>query len=261
MIFSSLAEKLQDTLAKLKGKGKLSEDDVKAALKEVKMALLEADVNYKIVKDFVKKIEKRAVGKEVMESLTPAQQVIKIVNEELQNLMGGTQSELNISSKPPTIIMMVGLQGSGKTTSAGKLARMLSNKGKQPLLAAADVYRPAAIRQLQVLGERLDIPVFSMGDKKDPIDIAKGSLSYASSNNCDTIILDTAGRLHIDEEMMEELKSVKTAVEPDEILLVVDAMTGQDAVNVAENFDNKLNIDGIVLTKTDGDARGGAALS
>ena len=261
MIFSSLAEKLQDTLAKLKGKGKLSEDDVKAALKEVKMALLEADVNYKIVKDFVKKIEKRAVGKEVMESLTPAQQVIKIVNEELQNLMGGTQSELNISSKPPTIIMMVGLQGSGKTTSAGKLARMLSNKGKQPLLAAADVYRPAAIRQLQVLGERLDIPVFSMGDKKDPVDIAKGSLSYASSNNCDTIILDTAGRLHIDEEMMEELKSVKTAVEPDEILLVVDAMTGQDAVNVAENFDKKLNIDGIVLTKTDGDARGGAALS
>ncbi|RCW41141.1 MULTISPECIES: signal recognition particle protein [unclassified Halanaerobium] len=261
MIFSSLAEKLQDTLAKLRGKGKLSEDDVKAALKEVKMALLEADVNYKIVKDFVKKIEERAVGKEVMESLTPAQQVIKIVNEELQNLMGGTQSELNISSKPPTIIMMVGLQGSGKTTSAGKLARILSNKGKQPLLAAADVYRPAAIRQLQVLGERLDIPVFSMGDKKDPVDIAKGSLSYASSHNCDTIILDTAGRLHIDEEMMEELKLVKTAVEPDEILLVVDAMTGQDAVNVADNFDKKLNIDGIVLTKTDGDARGGAALS
>jgi len=261
MIFSSLAEKLQDTFDKLRGKGKLSESDVKSALKEVKMALLEADVNYKVVKDFVKKIEERAVGKEVMESLTPAQHVIKIVNEELQDLMGGSKEDIQISPEPPTIIMMVGLQGSGKTTSAGKLARMLSNKGKNPLLVAADVYRPAAIRQLQVLGDRLDLPVFSMGEDSDPVDIAKGSLNYASTHNCDTIILDTAGRLHIDEDMMEELESIKSTVDPDEILLVVDAMTGQDAVNVADNFDQRLDIDGIVLTKMDGDARGGAALS
>ncbi len=261
MIFSSLAEKLQDTFDKLRGKGKLSESDVKSALKEVKMALLEADVNYKVVKDFVKKIEERAVGKEVMESLTPAQHVIKIVNEELQNLMGGSKEDIQISPEPPTIIMMVGLQGSGKTTSAGKLARMLSNKGKNPLLVAADVYRPAAIRQLQVLGDRLELPVFSMGEDSDPVDIAKGSINYASTHNCDTIILDTAGRLHIDEDMMEELESIKSTVDPDEILLVVDAMTGQDAVNVADNFDQRLDIDGIVLTKMDGDARGGAALS
>ncbi|ADQ14796.1 signal recognition particle protein [Halanaerobium hydrogeniformans] len=261
MIFSNLAEKLQDTFDKLRGKGKLSESDVKSALKEVKMALLEADVNYKVVKRFVNKIEERAVGKEVMDSLTPAQQVIKIVNEEMQNLMGGSQEEINISPDPPTIIMMVGLQGSGKTTSAGKLARMLSNKGKNPLLVAADVYRPAAIRQLQVLGERLDLPVFSMGEDSDPVDIAKGSINFASTHNCDTIILDTAGRLHIDQEMMEELEGIKGAVDPDEILLVVDAMTGQDAVNVAQNFDKRLDIDGILLTKMDGDARGGAALS
>lgn len=261
MIFSNLAEKLQDTFDKLRGKGKLTEKDVKSALKEVKMALLEADVNYKVVKDFVKKIEERAVGKEVMESLTPAQHVIKIVNEELQELMGGSQEEIEISPDPPTIIMMVGLQGSGKTTSAGKLARMFKNSGKSPLLAAADVYRPAAIRQLQVLGERLEIPVFSMGEDSDPVDIAKGSISYAASHNCDTIILDTAGRLHIDQEMMQELESIKESVEPDEILLVVDAMTGQDAVNVANNFDERLDVDGIVLTKMDGDARGGAALS
>jgi signal recognition particle subunit SRP54 len=261
MIFSNLAEKLQDTFDKLRGKGKLTEKDVKSALKEVKMALLEADVNYKVVKDFVKKIEERAVGKEVMESLTPAQHVIKIVNEELQELMGGSQEEIAISPEPPTIIMMVGLQGSGKTTSAGKLARMFKNNGKNPLLAAADVYRPAAIRQLQVLGERLEIPVFSMGDDSDPVDIAKGSINYAASHNCDTIILDTAGRLHIDQEMMQELESIKDTVDPDEILLVVDAMTGQDAVNVADNFDQRLDIDGIVLTKMDGDARGGAALS
>jgi signal recognition particle subunit SRP54 len=261
MIFSNLAEKLQDTFDKLRGKGKLTEKDVKSALKEVKMALLEADVNYKVVKDFVKKIEERAVGKEVMESLTPAQHVIKIVNEELQELMGGSQEEIEISPDPPTIIMMVGLQGSGKTTSAGKLARMFKNNGKSPLLAAADVYRPAAIRQLQVLGERLEIPVFSMGEDSDPVDIAKGSISYAASHNCDTIILDTAGRLHIDQEMMQELESIKETVDPDEILLVVDAMTGQDAVNVADNFDERLDVDGIVLTKMDGDARGGAALS
>jgi signal recognition particle subunit SRP54 len=261
MIFSSLAEKLQDTFDKLKGKGKLSEKDVKAALKEVKMALLEADVNYKVVKDFISKIEERAVGKEVMDSLTPGQQVIKIVNEEMQDLMGGSKEDIAISSEPPTIIMMVGLQGSGKTTSAGKLARKLSKDGKNPLLVAADVYRPAAIRQLQVLGERLELPVFSMGEDSNPVDIAKGSINYAASHNCDTIILDTAGRLHIDQEMMEELENIKGTVEPDEILLVVDAMTGQDAVNVAENFDQRLDIDGIVLTKMDGDARGGAALS
>ncbi len=261
MIFSSLAEKLQDTFDKLKGKGKLSEKDVKAALKEVKMALLEADVNYKVVKNFISKIEERAVGKEVMDSLTPGQQVIKIVNEEMQDLMGGSKEDITISPEPPTIIMMVGLQGSGKTTSAGKLARKLSKDGKNPLLVAADVYRPAAIRQLQVLGERLELPVFSMGEDSNPVDIAKGSINYAASHNCDTIILDTAGRLHIDQDMMEELESIKSTVEPDEILLVVDAMTGQDAVNVAENFDQRLDIDGIVLTKMDGDARGGAALS
>ncbi|MGP3777480.1 signal recognition particle protein [Halanaerobium saccharolyticum] len=261
MIFSNLAEKLQDTFDKLRGKGKLTEKDVKAALKEVKMALLEADVNYKVVKNFISKIEDRAVGKEVMDSLTPGQQVIKIVNEEMQELMGGSKEDIAIASEPPTIIMMVGLQGSGKTTSAGKLARKLSKDGKSPLLVAADVYRPAAIRQLQVLGERLDLPVFSMGEDSDPVDIAKGSINYASSHNCDTIILDTAGRLHIDQTMMEELESIKSTVEPDEILLVVDAMTGQDAVNVAKNFDDRLDIDGIVLTKMDGDARGGAALS
>ncbi|MFN2341030.1 MAG: signal recognition particle protein [Halanaerobium sp.] len=261
MIFSNLAEKLQDTFDKLKGKGKLTEKDVKAALKEVKMALLEADVNYKVVKGFISKIEERAVGKEVMDSLTPGQQVIKIVNEEMQELMGGSKEDIAVSSEPPTIIMMVGLQGSGKTTSAGKLARKLSKDGKSPLLVAADVYRPAAIRQLQVLGERLDLPVFSMGEDSDPVDIAKGSLNYASTHNCDTIILDTAGRLHIDQDMMEELENIKGTVEPDEILLVVDAMTGQDAVNVAKNFDQRLDIDGIVLTKMDGDARGGAALS
>src|SRR6056297_1129215 len=245
MIFSSLAEKLQDTFDKLKGKGKLSEKDV----------------NYKVVKNFVSKIEERAVGKEVMDSLTPGQQVIKIVNEEMQDLMGGSKEDIAVSPEPPTIIMMVGLQGSGKTTSAGKLARKLSKDGKSPLLVAADVYRPAAIRQLQVLGERLDLPMFSMGEDSDPVDIAKGSINYAASHNCDTIILDTEGRLHIDQEMMEELENIKGTVEPDEILLVVDAMTGQDAVNVAENFDQRLDIDGIVLTKMDGDARGGAALS
>ena len=261
MIFSNLAEKLQDTFDKLRGKGKLTEKDVKAALKEVKMALLEADVNYKVVKNFISKIEERAVGKEVMDSLTPGQQVIKIVNEEMQELMGGSKEDIAISPDPPTIIMLVGLQGSGKTTSAGKLARKLSRDGKSPLLVAADVYRPAAIRQLQVLGERLDLPVFSMGEDSDPVDIAKGSINYASSHNCDTIILDTAGRLHIDQDMMEELESIKSTVDPDEILLVVDAMTGQDAVNVAENFDQRLDVDGVVLTKMDGDARGGAALS
>ena len=261
MIFKGLSEKLQETLKKLKGKGKLNEKDVKSAMREVKMALLEADVNFKVVKDFVKNIEERAVGQEVMESLTPGQQVIKIVNDELCKLMGEERSDLNLEGSPPHIIMMVGLQGSGKTTSAGKLARSLKQDGKNPLLVAADVYRPAAIRQLEVLGKRLDIPVFSMGDQQDPVDIVKGGISSASSNGQDVVILDTAGRLHIDQEMMDELSSIKSEVDPDEIMLVVDAMTGQDAVNVAENFDETLGISGVFLTKLDGDARGGAALS
>ncbi|MFW5986499.1 MAG: signal recognition particle protein [Halanaerobiales bacterium] len=261
MIFESLAEKLQKTLKKLKGKGKLSEDDVKSALKEVKLALLEADVNFRVVKNFISDIEEEAVGQQVMESLTPGQQVVKIVNQKLSDLMGGERTDIQFAPEPPTMIMIADLQGSGKTTSAGKLGRYLKQQGKQPLLAAADVYRPAAIKQLQVLGDRLDLPVFSMGEKKDPVDIARGAENYARSHNNDVVILDTAGRLHIDEEMMEELQAIKRAVEPDEILLVVDAMTGQDAVNVAEKFDQTLGISGLVLTKLDGDARGGAALS
>lgn len=261
MVFEGMAEKLQNTFKKLRVKGKLNEKDVKGALKEVKMALLEADVNYKVVKDFVKKIQERAVGHEVMKSLTPGQQVIKIVNEELTDLMGGQKSDLVLSTKPPTIIMMVGLQGAGKTTHSGKLARMLKQEGKSPLLIAGDIYRPAAIKQLQVLGKRLDVPVFTMGDQQNPVDIVKAGISHANSNNFDVVIVDTAGRLHIDETMMDELKAIKKNIKPHEILLVVDAMTGQDAVNVAENFDNILGIDGIVLTKLDGDARGGAALS
>ena len=261
MAFEGLAAKLQNTLKKLRGKGKLNEKDVKEALKEVKMALLEADVNYKVVKDFVKKIQERAVGYEVMESLTPGQQVIKIVNEELTELMGGQKSDLIFAPKPPTILMMVGLQGAGKTTHSGKLARSLKEQGKNPLLVAGDIYRPAAIKQLQVLGERLDVPVFSMGDQQSPVNIVKAGISNAESNGNDVIIVDTAGRLHIDEKMMDELKEIKENIQPDEILLVVDAMTGQDAVNVAEKFDELLGIDGIILTKLDGDARGGAALS
>jgi len=261
MIFSGLAEKLQDTLKKLSGKGKLTEKDVDSALREVKLALLEADVNYKVVKNLINNIKERAIGQEVMDSLTPGQQVVKIVNEELTKLMGGEQSEIEISSEPPTLIMLVGLQGSGKTTTAGKLAKMFKKEGKNPLLVAGDIYRPAAIRQLQVLGDRLEIPVFSMGDKQDPVDIIKAGLSKAESAGNDIVIMDTAGRLHIDEEMMDELQDIKTHTDPDEILLVVDSMTGQDAVNVSENFDEKLGIDGVVLTKLDGDARGGAALS
>ncbi len=261
MIFSGLAEKLQDTLKKLKGKGKLSEKDVKAALKEVKLALLEADVNYKVVKNFIKDVEEKAVGSEVMESLTPGQQVIKIVNDKLAELMGGERSDISFSDEPPTVIMLVGLQGSGKTTTAGKLSRLFKHKGKQPLLVAADIYRPAAIKQLQVLGDRLDIPVFTMGDKKDPVDIAKASISHARSQANDLIIFDTAGRLHVDQDMMAELKDIKSEIKPEEVLLVVDSMTGQDAVNVAREFDEILGINGLILTKLDGDARGGAALS
>jgi signal recognition particle subunit SRP54 len=259
--FENLGEKLQGIFKKLKGQGKISEKDLKAALREVRVALLEADVNYKVVKDFINAINDRALGQDVLESLTPGQQVIKIVNDELTQLMGGAQSKLEISPKPPTIIMMVGLQGSGKTTSTGKLGRYLKKQGRRPLLVACDIYRPAAIKQLQVLGEQLDIPVFSLGDKTSPVDIAKQAVSHANYHGNDFILLDTAGRLHIDEELMFELSSIKNEVKPSEILLVVDAMTGQDAVNVAEKFNELLELTGVVLTKLDGDTRGGAALS
>ena len=261
MIFEGLSDKLQGALGKLKSKGKLTEKDVKDAMREVKLALLEADVNFKVVKDFIKKVQERCVGQDVMTSLTPAQHVIKIVNEELTSLMGDVQSKVMISSKPPTIIMMVGLQGAGKTTTSGKLGNYLKKQGKKPLLVACDVYRPAAIKQLQVVGEKLDIPVFNMGDKENPVNIAKAGLSHAIKNNHDLVIIDTAGRLHIDETLMDELKSIKSEVKPHEILLVVDSMTGQDAVNVSESFDEALGLDGVILTKLDGDTRGGAALS
>ena len=261
MIFEGLSDKLQGALGKLKSKGKLTEKDVKDAMREVKLALLEADVNFKVVKDFIKKVQERCVGQDVMTSLTPAQHVIKIVNEELTSLMGDVQSKVMISSKPPTIIMMVGLQGAGKTTTSGKLGNYLKKQGKKPLLVACDVYRPAAIKQLQVVGEKLDIPVFNMGDKESPVNIAKAGLSHAIKNNHDLVIIDTAGRLHIDETLIDELKSIKSEVKPHEILLVVDSMTGQDAVNVSESFDEALGLDGVILTKLDGDTRGGAALS
>lgn len=261
MIFEGLADKLQGALGKLKSKGKLTEKDVKDAMREVKLALLEADVNFKVVKDFVKKVQERAVGQEVMESLTPAQHIIKIVNEELTSLMGDVQSKIMISPKPPTVIMMVGLQGAGKTTTSGKLGGYFKKQGKKPLLVACDIYRPAAIKQLQVVGEKLEIPVFSMGDKESPVNIAKAGYNHAIKNNHDLVIIDTAGRLHIDETLMEELQNIKSEVKPHEILLVVDSMTGQDAVNVAQNFNDALGVDGVVLTKLDGDTRGGAALS
>jgi signal recognition particle subunit SRP54 len=260
-VLESLAAKLQATLKKLGGKGKLSEKDVKEALREVRVALLEADVNYKVVKEFISKVKERAVGHEVMASLTPAQQVIKIVYEELAALMGGTVSKLEPASRPPTVVMVVGLQGAGKTTTCAKLARLLRREGRRPLLVAADVYRPAAIKQLQVLGEQLEIPVFSLGDRHKPVDIAKGAREHALSHGHDFVIIDTAGRLHIDEDLMGELVEIKTALEPRHCLLVVDAMTGQDAVTVAEAFQAKLTLDGIILTKLDGDTRGGAALS
>lgn len=261
MIFENLADRLQETFKKLRGHGKLTADDVNATMREIRIALLEADVNFKVVKDFIKKIKERAVGQDVLESLTPAQAVIKIVNEELTALMGQTQSHINISPKPPTIIMMAGLQGAGKTTSAGKLGLMFKKQGKHPLLVAADIYRPAAIKQLQVLGQQIGIPVFAKEDCKDAVKIANEAISHANSHANDIVIIDTAGRLHIDENLMQELKSIKANVKPHEILLVVDAMTGQDAVNVAESFNNDLGLDGVVLTKMDGDARGGAALS
>ena len=261
MAFEGLSDRLQATIQRMRGKGKVTEADIKAMMREVRLALLEADVNFKVVKDFIKKIKERAVGQEVLESLTPAQAVIKIVNEELTALMGQTQSHINISPKAPTIIMMAGLQGAGKTTSAGKLGLMFKKQGKHPLMVAADIYRPAAIKQLQVLGSQIDIPVFAKEDCKDAVRIANEAIDYAKSHANDIVIIDTAGRLHIDENLMQELKSIKEDVKPHEILLVVDAMTGQDAVNVAESFNNDLGLDGVILTKMDGDARGGAALS
>ena len=261
MAFEGLAEKLQNTLKKLRGAGKLSEKDVKDAMREVKMALLEADVSFKVVKDFITKVTERAVGQEVLDSLTPGQQVIKIVNEQMTELMGSTNSKIIFSSKPPTILMMVGLQGAGKTTTCGKLGLLLKKQGKNPLLVAGDVYRPAAIKQLQVVGSQVGIEVFAMGDKVSPVDISKAAAAHALKNGNDVVIIDTAGRLHINEELMDELADIKENVKPTEILLVVDSMTGQDAVNVAESFNEKLGIDGVILTKLDGDTRGGAALS
>lgn len=261
MAFENLSNKLQEVFKQLRGKGKLTEADVKAAMREVKIALLEADVNFKIVKQFINKVTERAIGSDVLESLTPGQQVIKIVNEELIELMGSTQSKLTFANHPPTIYMMVGLQGAGKTTTSCKLAGLLRKQGKRPLLVACDVYRPAAIKQLQVVGKTYDIPVFEMGDKVSPVEISQKAIEYARENKNDVILIDTAGRLHINEELMDELKDIKDTVKPQEILLVVDAMTGQDAVTVAEGFDGQLGVDGIILTKLDGDARGGAALS
>lgn len=259
-MFEGLSEKLQATFKRLKGKGKLTEADVTEAMREVRVALLEADVNFKVVKDLIAKIKERAVGQEVLESLTPGQHVIKIVSEEMVAMMGGSESKLVISSKPPTVIMLVGLQGAGKTTHGAKLANMLTKQGKHPLLVACDIYRPAAIKQLQVLGEQIKVPVFSLG-QENPVKIARESLDYARKNGNDMVIIDTAGRLHINEELMGELEDIKTAVEPHEILLVVDAMTGQDAVNVAETFNSKLALSGVILSKLDGDTRGGAAIS
>ena len=261
MAFENLSNKLQEVFKQLRSKGVLTEADVKAAMREVKIALLEADVNFKIVKEFIKKVTERAVGTEVLQGLNPGQQVIKIVNEELIALMGSTQAQLTFSRKPPTVFMMVGLQGAGKTTTSGKLAGQLRKQGRNPLLVACDVYRPAAIKQLQVVGKNYNIPVFEMGTEVSPVEISQKALEYAAKEHHDVILIDTAGRLHINEELMQELQDIKTAVRPQEILLVVDAMTGQDAVTVAESFDGQLGVDGIILTKLDGDARGGAALS
>lgn len=260
-MFESLSDRLQGALSKLTGRGKLSEADVDEAMREVKLALLEADVNYKVVKDFIKVVKERAVGSEVMESLTPGQHVVKIVNEELTNMMGGEASKLDFSGHSPAVILMCGLQGAGKTTTSAKLALNLKKDNRKPLLVAADVYRPAAIKQLQTVGAQVEVPVFTMGDEISPVEIAKSSIEYARKNGIDTVIVDTAGRLQIDEAMMGEITSIKEEVKPNEILLVVDAMTGQEAVNVAKTFDEALSLTGIVMTKLDGDARGGAALS
>ena len=260
-MFGGLTEKLSNAFKKFRNKGQLTEADVKEGMREVKLALLEADVNFKVVKDFVKSVTEKAVGEQVLESLVPAQQIIKIVNEELIKLMGGESPKINISPNPPTVIMMVGLQGAGKTTHAGKIANMYKQKGKNPLLVACDVYRPAAIDQLHIVGESVNIPVFSMGAKISPVEIAKAGVLHAKKNGNDMVLIDTAGRLHIDEELMAELVKIKDATGPSEILLTVDAMTGQDAVNVAKSFNDLLDITGVVVTKMDGDTRGGAALS
>lgn len=260
MIFSNLSEKLQESLGKLTGKGKLSEKDIDNVAREIKLSLLEADVNYKVVKEFVKKIKERAMGQDVMESLTPGQTVIKIVNEELTNLMGKENSKLELKGSTPHVVLMVGLQGSGKTTHSGKLVRKLKKEGRNPLLVALDVYRPAAIEQLKVVGKQAEVEVFEKG-KQDPVQTANEAKEYARRNNNDVVIMDTAGRLQIDEDLMDELKNIKKVVKPDEILLVVDAMVGQESVNVAKTFDEYLDITGVILTKLDGDARGGAALS
>lgn len=259
-MFEGLSEKLQATFKRLRGKGKLSEADVSEAMREVRVALLEADVNFRVVKDLIGRIKERAVGQEVLESLTPGQHVVKIVHEELISLMGGNESKIQIASKPPTIIMLVGLQGAGKTTHGAKLAHLMKKQGKRPLLVACDIYRPAAIKQLEVLGQQINVPVFALG-QQNPVKIAGDSLEHARKNGNDVLIIDTAGRLHINEELMDELSNIKSAVQPHEILLVVDAMTGQDAVNVAEAFHNQLGLNGVILSKLDGDTRGGAALS
>ena len=262
MAFESLSDRLNGVFKKLRGKGKLGEADIKAAMREVRMALLEADVNYKVAKDFCAQVSQRAMGQEVMESLTPAQQVVKIVNEELTNLMGGQEAaRIHIKNKGQTVIMMCGLQGNGKTTHAAKLAKYFLKEGRRPLLVACDVYRPAAIEQLQINGEKQGVEVFSMGDKNSPVDIAKAAIEHANKNDFNIVILDTAGRLHVDEDMMAELVSIKEHVNVAQTILVVDAMTGQDAVNVAKTFDETIGIDGVILTKLDGDTRGGAALS
>ncbi len=261
MAFEGLSSRLQEITRKIRGKARITESDLKEMLREVKLALLEADVNYKIVKEFIATIQEKALGQDVLKSLTPGQQVVKIVKDELVELLGGTESKVNFTPNPPTIIMLVGLQGSGKTTTAGKLANLFRKQGKKPLLVACDVYRPAAIKQLQVVGKQLNIPVFANENSKDVVHIAKQAISTAMSKLNDVIILDTAGRLHIDEALMTELKNLKSSVKPHEILLVVDSMTGQDAVNVATQFNEEVGIDGVVLTKLDGDTRGGAALS
>lgn len=260
-MFESLGDKLNAAFKKFRSKGKLTEADIKAGMREIKLALLEADVNFKVVREFINTVSERAVGAEVLESLLPGQQVVKIVNEELTNIMGKTQSKLTIAPMPPTVVMMVGLQGAGKTTHAGKLAGMYKKQGKRPLLVACDVYRPAAIKQLEIVGEKLDIPVFTLGDKESPVKIAAEGLAYAKQKGYDMVFIDTAGRLHIDEQLMDELKNIKQNTNPTEILLTVDAMIGQDAVNVAQTFNEQLDITGVILTKLDGDTRGGAALS
>ena len=260
-MFQNLTEKLANAFKKFRNKGKLTEADVKEGMREVKLALLEADVNFKVVKEFVKSVTERAVGSDVLESLLPAQQIVKIVNEELIKLMGSETPKINISPKPPTVIMMVGLQGAGKTTHTGKIANLYKQKSKSPLLVACDVYRPAAVDQLKIVGESVNVPVFSLGTKISPVEIAKAGIEHAKKHGNDMVLIDTAGRLHIDEQLMDELVNIKNAVNPTEILLVVDAMTGQDAVNVAKSFNDLLDITGVVMTKMDGDTRGGAALS